>query len=133
MMKYADGSFYEGDFADGLRSGKGTLFEGPDLAPRTGDWRCDVLVQLRSVAASFVFDLVVRRRRGVHGGLAARSLDKCVLPLKLLGLLVRPEVRPPARNDAVAKLHGIMKTASTRRNSSHEGAVDATASSRKFK
>ncbi len=47
MMKYADGSFYEGDFADGLRSGKGTLFEGPDLAPRTGDWRCDVLVQLR--------------------------------------------------------------------------------------
>ena len=49
------------------------------------------------------------------------------------GLLVRPEVRPPARNDAVAKLHGIMKTASTRRNSSHEGAVDATASSRKFK
>ncbi len=68
MMKYADGSFYEGDFADGLRSGKGTLFEGPDLAPRTGDWRCDVLVQLRSVAASFVFDLVVRRRgdRPIH-------------------------------------------------------------------
>ena len=70
MMKYADGSFYEGDFADGLRSGKGTLFEGPDLAPRTGDWRCDVLVQLRSVAASFRdfdhlvsdFDLGVRRR-----------------------------------------------------------------------